>query len=183
MSKKRELLIKTALDLFYKNGINSVGINEILKVSGVAKKTLYNHFESKDTLVLSVLKQRHEIFIHWLEEQLSNAKSDHEVITQLFTSLGSWFNSKEPKLGDFRGCFFINTAAEFSNTDSDIFRYCSEHKERVKLLIEDKLNDSSAELLDAICIMKEGAINSAYMTAQPTLITAKCIKILVKLSQ
>ena len=52
MSNKRELLTKTALDLFYKNGINSVGINEILKVSGVAKKTLYNYFGSKEELVL-----------------------------------------------------------------------------------------------------------------------------------
>ena len=48
MNDKKKLLIDTALHLFYENGINSVGINEILKVSGVAKKTMYNHFKSKD---------------------------------------------------------------------------------------------------------------------------------------
>ena len=44
MSKKRELLLNTALDLFYRQGINSIGINEVIKVSGVAKKTLYNRY-------------------------------------------------------------------------------------------------------------------------------------------
>lgn len=56
MSKKRQQLINIALQLFYEKGINSVGINEILSVSGIAKKTLYNHFTSKEDLVLAALE-------------------------------------------------------------------------------------------------------------------------------
>ncbi|HFG1889890.1 TPA: TetR/AcrR family transcriptional regulator, partial [Vibrio cholerae] len=48
MNPKRQLLIDTALNLFYKNGINSIGINEVISVSGIAKRTLYSHFESKE---------------------------------------------------------------------------------------------------------------------------------------
>ena len=70
MNKKRALLIDTALALFYTKGINSIGINEILKTSGVAKRTLYSHFASKEALVLAALKQRHENFITWLERQI-----------------------------------------------------------------------------------------------------------------
>ncbi|MDF4603837.1 TetR/AcrR family transcriptional regulator, partial [Vibrio parahaemolyticus] len=55
MNKKKQLLIDTALSLFYKQGINSIGINEVLKVSGVAKRTLYSHFESKEALILAAL--------------------------------------------------------------------------------------------------------------------------------
>ena len=178
MNKKRALLIETALTLFYTKGINSIGINEILKTSGVAKRTLYSHFESKEALVLAALKQRHENFITWLEGKLSAADSDPEVIKQLFNALGNWFNNKEPSLGDFRGCFFINTAAEFSDKDSDISLYCSAHKEEVRLLLKNKLSNSSPVLLDAICILKEGAITTAYVTGKGSEVTSKCIKIL-----
>lgn len=178
MNEKRELLIDTALALFYTKGINSIGINEILKTSGVAKRTLYNHFESKESLVLAALNRRHLKFITWLEEQLSGTESDQEVISQLFNALGNWFDNKEPRLGDFRGCFFINTAAEFSDKGSEISRYCNLHKEEVRQLIKKKLSNSSPHLLDAICIMKEGAITTAYVTGKGSEVTSKCIKLL-----
>ena len=47
---KRTHIILTALSLFYQKGIHSVGINEIISVAGVAKKTMYHHFVSKDEL-------------------------------------------------------------------------------------------------------------------------------------
>lgn len=105
MKKKKQLLIDTALSLFYKQGINSIGINEVLNVSGVAKRTLYNHFESKEALIIAALEQRHQIFMEWLEEKLSSAQTCAEVIDQLFTALNGWFHGSEEKLGEFRGCF------------------------------------------------------------------------------
>lgn len=77
MNKKKQLLIDTALSLFYKQGINSIGINEVLKVSGVAKRTLYSHFESKEALILAALDQRHQIFIAWLEEKTVISTIEH----------------------------------------------------------------------------------------------------------
>ena len=62
MTNKKQQLTDTALKLFYEKGINSVGINEVLKVSGIAKKTLYNHFSSKEELVLATLEQRDHTF-------------------------------------------------------------------------------------------------------------------------
>ena len=110
MSKKREQLVDTALDLFYRKGINTIGINEVLKESGVAKRTLYSHFASKDELVLAALEKRHHKFCSWLEKQLNQTNSDREVITSLFHSLRSWFAGEVDELGAFRGCFFINTS-------------------------------------------------------------------------
>lgn len=179
MNDKRQILIDTALQLFYAKGINSIGINEILKVSGIAKKTLYNHFESKDSLVLAALEQRNSIFITWLETILKKAKTDKEIIENLFNALTAWFSNLIPELGDFRGCFFINTSAEFSDPSSDISLYCQYHKQQVRELIGKHLSASNEELLDAICILKEGAITRAYV--ENDLLTAhKCIKILAK---
>lgn len=177
MNKKRQLLIDTALELFYDNGINSVGINEILKVSGIAKKTLYTHFESKEALVIAVLEQRHSIFINWLEMKLQTATSNEYLILELFTALERWFTNSEPMLGHFRGCFFIKSSAEFSNPNSRVSIFCQHHKEQVRQVIANHLTDNNIQLLDAICIMKEGCITTAYITNDYTS-AKKCIEIL-----
>jgi AcrR family transcriptional regulator len=60
---KPDLLIHAAFKLFYQHGIHAVGINLILSETGVAKKTLYHHFSSKDDLVEAVLIYRDQIFM------------------------------------------------------------------------------------------------------------------------
>lgn len=180
MSQKRQILIDTALDLFYKNGINSIGINEILNVSGVAKRTLYSQFQSKEELVLATLQQRHTVFMAWLEQKLSGAENDRDVIDALFSALGSWFCSKEPMLGDFRGCFFINTSAEFSESNTEILRLCRSHKHEVRELIARQLKSEDPLLLDMVCMLKEGAIITAGMGENGKVVTEKCIALLDK---
>lgn len=87
MNQKRELLLKTALELFYQHGVNSIGINEVIKVSGIAKKTLYSHFDGKNDLVIATLGKRHFIFINWLKSKLEKTTNDQELINVLFASL------------------------------------------------------------------------------------------------
>ena len=59
-SNKRDQLLNTAENLFYREGYHATGIDRILAESGVAKMTLYKHFKSKDELILAVLDARHE---------------------------------------------------------------------------------------------------------------------------
>jgi len=59
-SNKRDQLLSTAEDLFYRDGYHATGIDRILAESGVAKMTLYKHFKSKDELIVAVLDARHE---------------------------------------------------------------------------------------------------------------------------
>lgn len=180
MKNKRQQLINTALQLFYEKGVNCVGINEILNVSGIAKKTLYNHFTSKEALVLATLKQRNINFITWLDTNLKEAKTDVELVNKLFNGLSSWFSNTAIELGNFRGCFFINTSAEFSDPSSSISQYCRDHKQQVRQLIGQYLSTSNTELLDTICILKEGAITIAYVNHDLSM-PPKCIKIIEKL--
>ena len=180
MSKKRQQLIDIALQLFYERGINSVGINEILSVSGIAKKTLYNHFTSKEELVLAALEKRNDNFITWLDMSLKEANTDIEVVNKLFNGLSAWFSNSAVELGNFRGCFFINTSAEFSDPNSKISLYCREHKQQVRQLISQRLSQSNTELLDTICVLKEGAITMAYVNHDLSM-PPKCIKMIEKL--
>ena len=54
----RVQLIDTALDLFDRHGFHAVGIDKILSAAGLAKMTLYHHFESKEALIVAALEKR-----------------------------------------------------------------------------------------------------------------------------
>lgn len=176
MSVKREQLIDTALTLFYEKGVNCVGINEVLSASGVAKKTLYNHFKSKEDLVIATLETRHNRFMQWLQEILESADTPQTIITSLFEGLTDWFTNQTEGLMPFRGCFFINTAAEYGERHIAIAAYCRRHKAEVKHLFRQKLGAQNEELVDLVCLLKEGAIVSAYVS-HDTQAARRCIPI------
>ncbi|MGY8767598.1 MAG: TetR/AcrR family transcriptional regulator [Pirellulales bacterium] len=108
--KTRDRLIDCAMDLFYVHGIHAVGLDRVIKDVGVTKTTFYNHFESKDELICEVLKSRHE----WESASFMKSVNDiskgdpRETLLALFDVLHQWFTDT-----DFRGCQFINAAAEF----------------------------------------------------------------------
>lgn len=163
MNEKRQQLLETALTLFYRDSVQAVGINEVLKVSGVAKKTLYHHFASKDELILSTLEYRDEKFCSWFESLLEGASSNLELAERMFHGLSGWFNNQVEQLDAFRGCFFINTSAEFSDQDCRISEYCKEHKRRIRQLIACHMPDPDDDFVDSLCLLKEGAIVMAYV--------------------
>lgn len=166
---KRDTLIDTALDLFYRFGIHAVGINEVLAQSGIAKKTLYKYFPSKDDLIVACVVERDRRFTQWLSKRCQNSDSVIVLIEEIFSALDDWINNRAPELGPFNGCFFINTAAEYSDESCDIYRQCKQHKNNIKRIFSDHLssnilNENRAELmLDTLLLLKEGAINSAFV--------------------
>ncbi|OFC72032.1 TetR/AcrR family transcriptional regulator [Alteromonas confluentis] len=177
MTAKKQLLTETALQLFYARGIHAIGINEILAQSGVAKKTLYHHFASKDELLLAALQLRHERFISWLNESLQQATTGDAAVEKLFMALSSWFNSEEEKLGYFRGCFFINTSAEFSDAESAVFQRCQLHKQVVRETIGRYLQ-CDEQRLNKVCLLMEGAIVTAQVSGGADAACALAVKIL-----
>ncbi|MBH0074756.1 TetR/AcrR family transcriptional regulator [Pseudoalteromonas sp. SWYJ118] len=181
---KREQIITTALNLFYSKGLHAVGINEILAVSGIAKKTLYNHFASKDELILACLATRDKNFNNWLE-QVCEKQSALDVANGLFKGLTSWFNSAVPELGDFNGCFFINAAAEYPLAAHTIAIQCKAHKQAVLKIILNALlatpqlknNKAKAEnVAQTLFILKEGLICQArVMHTQPLIMPSTAL--------
>lgn len=166
---KREALIDTALDLFYRLGIHAVGVNEVLAQSGIAKKTLYKYFASKDDLILACVVERDKRYTQWLLKRCQDSDSVVVFIENIFTALDDWINNRVPELGTFGGCFFINTAAEYSDEGCDIYQQCQQHKINIKQIFAEHLNsniinEKRAELmLDTLILLKEGAINSAFL--------------------
>jgi len=162
-SKARQRIIETAERLFYAEGVRSVGIDRIIAEAEVAKMTLYNHFSSKDDLILAVLQYREDkfdgMFQKWMERHV---KKGTDRLDAFFAALKDWFDS--PGL---RGCAFINASVELVDAQHAASQFSAEHKERFREMIREIITETSgtkaASVTPAIALMVEGAIVTAVM--------------------
>ncbi len=105
----RERLLAAAYSLFSRQGIGAVGIDTIIAEAGVAKMSLYRHFDSKEGLVLAFLERRDRHWtLDWLETEVLRRASDPEGrLLAIFDLFHDWF--QEP---GFEGCAFISVLLE-----------------------------------------------------------------------
>jgi AcrR family transcriptional regulator len=108
----RDRLLAAASELFYENGVHTVGIDTIIERAGVAKASLYNTFGSKDGLVRAYLEARHEARRARLTSEIERHEDPRERLLAVFDVLGT--TVAQPT---FRGCAFANAVAE-SELDS-----------------------------------------------------------------
>ncbi len=161
-TSRRDHLVDTALELFYANGFHATGIDKILKQSGVAKMTLYNHFKSKDQLILAVLRRRDERFRAWLKEAVERrAETPRERLLALFDALEEWFNGP-----DFFGCMFINASAEFAKHDDPVHAVARLHKRLVLSYVRDLAAAAGAAEPEALARQLELLMEGATVVAQ-----------------
>ena len=164
MSSKRELLINTAKRLFAEYGFHATGIDRILAEAGVAKKTLYNHFRTKDELIIAVLRQHDSEFRNYFMQQVElRAKAPAERLLAIFDVVENWFAQN-----NFFGCMFINAVGEYSEEDSPVRDICREYKKLmhayiVNLALEAGASDPEA-LADELALLLEGAIVTAQVS-------------------
>src|SRR6478735_5844701 len=103
----RERLLAAADELFYDEGIHTVGIDRVIEQAGVAKATLYSTFGSKDGLIRAYLQGRlaaRQARIHAAIDPLDDPR---EQILEVFRALGRYAAST-----GYRGCAFANASAE-----------------------------------------------------------------------
>jgi AcrR family transcriptional regulator len=111
-SSARQRLLDAATELFYAEGIHTVGIDRVIERAGVAKASLYNTFGSKDELVREYLTQRHAISAARITAALDRWDTPRDKLLGVFVAQGE--RMAEP---DYRGCPFTSASAE-SRDDS-----------------------------------------------------------------
>ncbi len=166
-STRRDHLVDTALQLFQRHGYHATGIDRILAEAGVAKMTLYNHFKSKDELILAALRRRDEQFRNTFMRNVERrAKTPRARLLACFDALGEWFAEST-----FSGCSFINAAAEFAPPDDPIHAACGEHKRLSLAYVRDLVEQAGAadpqSLADGLMFLMEGAIVMAHVAGDP----------------
>tara|TARA_R110002126_G_scaffold12416_1_gene53949 strand:- start:851 stop:1435 length:585 start_codon:yes stop_codon:yes gene_type:complete len=134
---RREKLLDTALGLFRRHGYHATGVGLLLAESGVARQTLYNHFGSKDDLVVACLKQAHEEFER---NYFSYPGTAHLNGTGARARIASVFDelvrvTAEP---GYSGCPFHVAAAEYVDPNHPIHRVVAEHEAWVESVFRDQ---------------------------------------------
>jgi AcrR family transcriptional regulator len=157
----KERILETAERLFYGAGIRATGVDTIAAEVGISKRTLYNHFPSKDALVAAYLKRG---FL----EQRASERPPLEQILRLFDRLEKGFASK-----DFRGCRFVNAVAELGDDDRAARRIAIDFKEGRRLWFRERLMAIGARDADALAtqmaMLVDGAIAMAMVRGEPSM--------------
>src|SRR5947208_3462598 len=108
----RARLLAAADELFYEQGIHTVGIDRLLEHAGVAKASLYSTFGSKDALIGEYLAVRFERRRLRIEAALAKHQAPRARLLAVFDALTERVAEK-----DFRGCAFVRAAAEGQPND------------------------------------------------------------------
>jgi len=172
----RDRLIETALSLFNRYGFHATGVDRIVAVAKVAKKTLYAHFPSKEELILAALSRKRAAFADKFLPMIRASSDDpRERLLGLFELAKSWF--QDP---DFFGCIFINAAVEYSEPGHPINSCAREFKTLLRNFVREQAIAGGAAdpeaLADQIALLFEGATTVAQVQARPdAATTAKVI--------
>src|SRR3954468_5445352 len=160
----KERILETADKLFYLQGIRAIGVDTIAAEIGISKRTLYNHFPSKDALIAAYLERR------FVQPRPSD-KPPVEQILATFDSLERRFASK-----DFRGCPFVNAVAELGAEDKAVKKIAIAFKESRRLWFRgllDQLGVADADgLATQLTLLVDGAIAQDLVRDDPSMARA-----------
>ncbi len=160
----KERILETADRLFYLQGIRAIGVDTIAAEIGISKRTLYNHFPSKDALISAYLARR------FVQPQPSD-KPPAEQILGTFDRLERGFASK-----GFRGCPFVNAVAELGTEDKSVRKIAVAFKESRRLWFRDlllQLGVADAEgLATQLTLLVDGSIAQDLVRNDPSMARA-----------
>jgi AcrR family transcriptional regulator len=160
----KDRILETADRLFYLQGIRAVGVDTIAAEIGISKRTLYNHFPSKDALIAAYLARR------FVAPRPSD-KPPVEQILGTFDSLERRFSAR-----DFRGCPFVNAVAELGSEDRSVRKIAIAFKESRRIWFRDllvQLDVSDAEALATqLAVLVDGCIAQDLVRNDPAMARA-----------
>ena len=163
-SGPRRRLLEVAGRLFYAEGIHSVGVDRVLAESGVAKATLYAHFAGKNELVAAYLDEQSRA---WLSEVESLAAACPQGSVAAALTPFDVLRERVTRQG-YRGCPFINAAAEFPEP-GPVAGQVQSHRQRVKALFARLLRQGGADpsAVTSLVLLYDGAVSAAHLDRAP----------------
>ena len=175
MKPVRERILDAAVELYYSDGIRAVSADKLIAAAHVSKVTFYRHFPTKDDLVAAylgvrsaqekeaVLAKRHELpddpggVLRWYAD----------LVGQASCSPG------------FRGCPFINAAAELSADDHPGRAIIRDHRAWLTLQISELLDDlgvgATGTRAEQLMMLRDGAMVSGYLGNEPEEVASRLV--------
>jgi AcrR family transcriptional regulator len=154
-------ILATADRLFYEEGIRSVGIDRLISESEVTKATFYKHYGSKDRLIVAYVVGRDRSAQQSLGEIVERAAGPYEALTGIVDAI-----VEDTQGPGFRGCAFINAAAEFGEAGHPVRLAVTEHREWFTELLAGLLQELGHPLpgdaADDLVLARDGAMTGSY---------------------
>ena len=162
----RERLLAAADELFYREGVHTVGIDRIIEHAGVAKASLYYNFASKEDLVVAYLASRHASTSERITRALTRYRTPREQLLGVFDAQGELFTNPE-----FNGCAFVSASAGAVQGGS-VEQAADLYRAWVRTLFTDLAKDAGFADPDTVArqlhLLYDGAGLSARMDRDPS---------------
>lgn len=164
-SSVRTKILDTASRLFYEQGYNSTGINQVIEEADIARASLYNHFATKTDLMIAYLQSAEEKWFVELDAFLKPIKDPRKKIIGMFD-----FRMARQLRTNFGGCQFIKISSEVSRDEKKVFEIVKHQKEHVKIYIKNILKELEEDqkhllptdmLAETLFLLMEGATVTA----------------------
>lgn len=154
-------ILETANTLFYEDGIRNVGVDRIISASAVTKATFYKHYRAKDNLIVEYITARHDRVQSSIEQMISTAETPVQALRLFVADIADEIASP-----GFRGCPFINAAAEFPDADHPVRRIVTNHREWYVDTLADMLRSMGhpvpGDAADELLLARDGALAGGY---------------------
>jgi AcrR family transcriptional regulator len=170
-SAARERLLGTASKVFYEEGINAVSVDQVIEAAGVTRSTFYRYFPSRDDLVAACLTDRDEHIRGAYAGAAAQEQDPAQLLRLMMHAIGDELYSP-----GFRGCPFINAAAEFPDPDSLVHKAVTEHRSWFRSMVLDLLTRAGIadpeEATGTMILLRDGAMVGGYLEDAATTRTA-----------
>lgn len=158
----REKIVDAAAELFYANGLRAVSADKIIERAKITKVTFYRHFPSKDDLIVAYLERR----AGWERGAILGAsEAAHgdadETIRLISEGIG-----REACSPGFRGCPFINAAAEYADADHPVRKVVDSHRAWFRSMLQKltaSLGIQDPTVVEELMMLRDGAMVSGYL--------------------
>ena len=163
----RQQLLETASRLFYREGINSVGVDRILKEADVTRATLYRHFAGKEALVVAYLQREDELMRAAFTEGHNRAVSpDHRL------ELAIEAIAEDAYTRHTGGCPFIRATGEFADPDNPVRRTARTHRawfrDELRRILAEAGRDDLDNKVATLMMLRDAVLVSGYFDDKDT---------------
>ncbi len=154
-------ILDTVDVLFYEDGIRNVGVDRIISESSVTKATFYKHYGAKDNLIVEYISHRHTHVRAEMEALIAAAATPKIALRRFIAGIIAEVDS-----AGFRGCAFINAAAEFPQHDHPVRKVVTMHREWLTDTLADLLRQMGHPVpgdgADELLLARDGAFTGGY---------------------
>lgn len=160
----RDRLLETAAELFYREGINGIGVDRVLAEAGVTRATMYRHFAGKEALVVAYLEREDATLRGYFEAAAAQAAdaSPTRLLELVIDGIAEDVTSYHT-----RGCPFINASAEFPDPDSEVRQVVRRHRDWFRRTLADLVQATGTDDPDAkaaaLVLLRDAALVGAYL--------------------